>query len=221
MWSGANDAGTERRDLEQLYIIKTVPACAQPRTPTATSTASRAQSTTSPPRGGAGFLGSHLRDPLVARGDEVLCFDNFSTERRRNGAPLPAHRNFELLRHDVTFPLYVEVDEIDDPAGAVSPVHYRADPVRTTRTSVHGTINMLGPVKRTGAELLPASTSEVHGEPSEHPQVETWGATSTRSAHAPATTRAGGPPRPSASTTIGGTVREFVSRASSTPTDRG
>jgi UDP-glucuronate decarboxylase len=126
--------------------------------------------------GGAGFLGSHLCDQLVARGDEVLCVDNFYTGRRRNVAHLLDHPNFEVLRHDITFPLYVEVDEIYNLACPASPVHYQNDPVQTTKTSVHGTINVLGLAKRTGAKVLQASTSEVYGDPAEHPQVETyWG----------------------------------------------
>jgi len=126
--------------------------------------------------GGAGFLGSHLCDQLVARGDEVLCVDNFYTGRRRNVAHLLDHPNFEVLRHDITFPLYVEVDEIYNLACPASPVHYQNDPVQTTKTSVHGTINVLGLAKRTGAKVLQASTSEVYGDPAQHPQMETyWG----------------------------------------------
>ncbi len=126
--------------------------------------------------GGAGFLGSHLCDRLVARGDEVLCVDNFYTGRRRNVAHLLDEPNFELMRHDVTFPLYVEVDEIYNLACPASPVHYQVDPVQTTKTSVHGAINMLGMAKRTRAKLLQASTSEVYGDPGVHPQAEDyWG----------------------------------------------
>jgi UDP-glucuronate decarboxylase len=126
--------------------------------------------------GGAGFLGSHLCDRLVGQGHEVLCVDNFYTGRRRNVAHLFNCSNFELMRHDVTFPLYVEVDEIYNLACPASPVHYQFDPVQTTKTSVHGTINMLGLAKRTGAKLLQASTSEVYGDPTEHPQTEAyWG----------------------------------------------
>jgi UDP-glucuronate decarboxylase len=126
--------------------------------------------------GGAGFLGSHLCERLVARGDEVLCVDNFYTGRRRNVAHLLSCSNFELLRHDITLPLYLEVDEIYNLACPASPVHYQADPVQTTKTSVHGTINMLGLAKRTGAKFLQASTSEVYGDTREHPQTETyWG----------------------------------------------
>jgi UDP-glucuronate decarboxylase len=126
--------------------------------------------------GGAGFLGSHLCERLVAAGDEVLCLDNYYTGRRTNVAHLLDHPNFELMRHDVTFPLYVEVDEIYNLACPASPIHYQRDPVQTTKTSVHGAINMLGLAKRTGAKLLQASTSEVYGDPEIHPQTEGyWG----------------------------------------------
>ncbi len=126
--------------------------------------------------GGAGFLGSHLCDRLIADGAEVLCVDNFFTGRRSNVAHLLDHPRFELMRHDVTFPLYVEVDEIYNLACPASPVHYQYDPVQTTKTSVHGAINMLGLAKRTGAKILQASTSEVYGDPAAHPQTEEyWG----------------------------------------------
>lgn len=126
--------------------------------------------------GGAGFLGSHLCDRLVAAGHEVICADNYFTGRRMNVAHLLDQPNFELMRHDVTFPLYVEVDEIYNLACPASPVHYQYDPVATTKTSVHGAINMLGLAKRTGARIFQASTSEVYGDPSIHPQPETyWG----------------------------------------------
>jgi UDP-glucuronate decarboxylase len=126
--------------------------------------------------GGAGFLGSHLCERLLADGHEVLCVDNFYTGARHNIAHLLGHPRFELLRHDVTFPLYVEVDEIYNLACPASPVHYQHDPVQTVKTSVHGAINMLGLAKRTRAKLLQASTSEVYGDPSEHPQRESyWG----------------------------------------------
>ena len=126
--------------------------------------------------GGAGFLGSHLCDRLIADGAEVLCVDNFFTGRRSNVAHLLDHPRFELMRHDVTFPLYVEVDEIYNLACPASPVHYQYDPVQTTKTSVHGAINMLGLAKRTGAKILQASTSEVYGDPAVHPQTEEyWG----------------------------------------------
>jgi len=126
--------------------------------------------------GGAGFLGSHLCDRLVARGHEVLCVDNYFTGRRANVGHLMDSPNFELLRHDVTFPLYAEVDEIYNLACPASPVHYQFDPVQTTKTSVHGAINMLGLAKRTRAKMLQASTSEVYGDPHQHPQTEDyWG----------------------------------------------
>ncbi len=126
--------------------------------------------------GGAGFLGSHLCERLLAQGREVLCVDNFFTGRRANVGHLLTDPRFELLRHDVTFPLYVEVDEIYNLACPASPVHYQHDPVQTTKTSVHGAINMLGLAKRTKAKILQASTSEVYGDPGVHPQPESyWG----------------------------------------------
>ena len=126
--------------------------------------------------GGAGFLGSHLCDRLLAAGDDVLCVDNFFTGTKDNIAHLIGQPNFELMRHDVTFPLYVEVDEIYNLACPASPVHYQFDPVQTTKTSVHGAINMLGLAKRLKAKILQASTSEVYGDPEVHPQTEAyWG----------------------------------------------
>jgi len=126
--------------------------------------------------GGAGFLGSHLCDRLIEQGHDVLCVDNFFTGTKRNVEHLLAHPRFELMRHDVTFPLYVEVDEIFNLACPASPVHYQHDPVQTTKTSVHGAINMLGLAKRVRAKILQASTSEVYGDPEVHPQVEAyWG----------------------------------------------
>ena len=126
--------------------------------------------------GGAGFLGSHLCEALLARGDDVLCVDNFYTGTKDNVAHLLPHPHFELMRHDVTFPLYVEVDQIYNLACPASPVHYQHDPVQTTKTSVHGAINMLGLAKRLGAKILQASTSEVYGDPNIHPQPEEyWG----------------------------------------------
>ncbi len=126
--------------------------------------------------GGAGFLGSHLCDRLVDAGCEVLCVDNYFTGRRGNVAHLMDRHNFELMRHDVTFPLYVEVDEIYNLACPASPIHYQFDPVQTTKTSVHGAINMLGLAKRTKAKIFQASTSEVYGDPEQHPQKESyWG----------------------------------------------
>jgi UDP-glucuronate decarboxylase len=126
--------------------------------------------------GGAGFLGSHLCERLLAEGHDVLCVDNFYTSTRRNIVHLLDHPNFELMRHDVTFPLYVEVDQIYNMACPASPIHYQRDPVQTTKTSVHGAINMLGLAKRTRATILQASTSEVYGDPELHPQPESyWG----------------------------------------------
>ena len=126
--------------------------------------------------GGAGFLGSHLCDRLIATGHDVLCVDNFYTGTKRNVAHLMANPRFELVRHDVTFPLYVEVDEIFNLACPASPIHYQNDPVQTTKTSVHGAINMLGLAKRTKAKIFQASTSEVYGDPEMHPQPESyWG----------------------------------------------
>jgi UDP-glucuronate decarboxylase len=126
--------------------------------------------------GGAGFLGSHLTDRLLAAGHEVLCVDNLFTGSKRNIEHLIGHARFEFIRHDVTFPLYVEVDEIYNLACPASPVHYQHDPVQTTKTSVHGAINMLGMAKRLGCKILQASTSEVYGDPSVHPQPEAyWG----------------------------------------------
>ena len=126
--------------------------------------------------GGAGFLGSHLCDRLVSLGEDVLCVDNYFTGRKRNVDHLSGKPNFELMRHDVTFPLYVEVDRIYNLACPASPVHYQYNPVQTTKTSVHGAINMLGLAKRTNARILQFSTSEVYGDPQIHPQTEDyWG----------------------------------------------
>jgi UDP-glucuronate decarboxylase len=126
--------------------------------------------------GGAGFLGSHLIDQLLERGDEVVCADNLFTGTKRNVEHLLGHPRFEFLRHDVTFPLYIEVDEIYNLACPASPVHYQHDPVQTTKTSVHGAINMLGLAKRLRARIFQASTSEVYGDPTVHPQPEEyWG----------------------------------------------
>lgn len=126
--------------------------------------------------GGAGFLGSHLIDRLLARGDDVICVDNYFTGTKRNLEHLLDHPRFELLRHDVTFPLYVEVDQIYNLACPASPIHYQHDPVQTTKTSVHGAINMLGLAKRVNARIFQASTSEIYGDPLVHPQREDyWG----------------------------------------------
>ena len=130
--------------------------------------------------GGAGFLGSHLCDRLLNDGCDVLCLDNFYSGTKDNVAHLMGNPHFELMRHDVTFPLYVEVDEIYNLACPASPIHYQWDPVQTTKTSVHGAINMLGLAKRTKAKILQASTSEVYGDPEVHPQKETyWGHVNT------------------------------------------
>src|SRR5258708_27844907 len=126
--------------------------------------------------GGAGFLGSVLGEALLAEGCEILCVDNFYTGTRRNLEHLMGHKRFELIRHDVTFPLYVEVDDIYNMACPASPIHYQRDPVQTTKTAVHGAINMLGLAKRVKARILQASTSEVYGDPQIHPQTEDyWG----------------------------------------------
>ena len=126
--------------------------------------------------GGSGFIGSHLCDRLLAEGHDVLCVDNFYSSTRHNVAHLVGHPRFELMRHDVTFPLYVEVDQIFHLACPASPIHYQRDPVQTTKTAVHGSINMLGLAKRTGARILLTSTSEVYGDPEVHPQTEDyWG----------------------------------------------
>ncbi len=124
--------------------------------------------------GGAGFVGSHLCERLIADGHDVLCVDNFFTGTRDNVLGLLDHPHFELMRHDVTFPLYVEIDQIYNLACPASPVHYQYDPVQTTKTSVHGAINMLGLAKRTKARILQASTSEVYGDPTVHPQTEDY-----------------------------------------------
>ncbi|MDX2306657.1 MAG: UDP-glucuronic acid decarboxylase family protein [Hyphomicrobium sp.] len=126
--------------------------------------------------GGAGFLGSHLCDRLLADGHDVICADNFFTGSKRNIEHLLGHPRFEVMRHDVTFPLYVEVDEIYNLACPASPIHYQHDPVQTTKTSVHGAINMLGLAKRLRVPIFQASTSEVYGDPTVHPQTEAyWG----------------------------------------------
>jgi UDP-glucuronate decarboxylase len=126
--------------------------------------------------GGSGFLGSHLCDRLIARGQDVLCVDNLFTGQKRNVSHLLQNPRFEFMRHDITFPLFVEVDQIWNLACPASPIHYQHDPVQTTKTSVHGAINMLGLAKRLGAKILQASTSEVYGDPSVHPQTEDyWG----------------------------------------------
>ena len=124
--------------------------------------------------GGAGFLGSHLCERLLSEGNEVLCVDNLYTGSKRNIVHMFGNPYFELLRHDITFPLYVEVDEVYNLACPASPIHYQNDPVQTTKVNVHGSINMLGLAKRVGAKILQASTSEVYGDPTEHPQTESY-----------------------------------------------
>ena len=124
--------------------------------------------------GGAGFLGSHLCERLLADGNDVLCVDNYFTGSKANIAKIMDNARFEMLRHDVTFPLYVEVDDIYNLACPASPIHYQFDPVQTTKTSVHGAINMLGLAKRTRARIMQASTSEVYGDPTVHPQTEDY-----------------------------------------------
>ena len=171
--------------------------------------------------GDAGFLGSHLCQRLIERGDEVLCVDNFFTGRQANVAHLLGTPGFELMRHDVTFPLYVEVDEIYNLACPASPIHYQFDPVQTTKTSVHGAINMLGLAKRMqrqDAAGLDVGGLRRPGQSIRSPR--TTGATSIRSARAPATTRASAAPRRCSSTTTGSTTCGSRSRASSIPTVR-
>src|SRR5476651_1245580 len=126
--------------------------------------------------GGSGFLGSHLCESLLAEGANVICLDNFFTGSRRNVEHLLDNKHFELIRHDVTFPIYLEIDQIYNLACPASPIHYQHDPVQTTKTSVHGAINMLGLAKRVKAKIMQASTSEVYGDPQVHPQTEDyWG----------------------------------------------
>ena len=130
--------------------------------------------------GGAGFIGSHLCERLLNDGNDVLCVDNYFTGTKSNISHLMDNHQFELMRHDVTFPLYVEVDQIYNMACPASPIHYQYDPVQTTKTSVHGAINMLGLAKRVNARILQASTSEVYGDPTQHPQTESyWGNVNT------------------------------------------
>ena len=156
--------------------------------------------------GGAGFLGSHLCERLLAEGHDVLCVDNYFTGTKRNIAHLLGDPMFELMRHDVTFPLYVEVDQIYNLACPASPIHYQHDPVQTTKTSVHGAINMLGLAKRVKARILQASTSEVYGDPEIHPQTEDYWGNVNPIGMRPATTRASAAPRRCSSTTTDSTT---------------
>src|SRR5882672_3605057 len=150
--------------------------------------------------GGSGFVGSHLCERLLAAGHDVLCVDNYYTGRRANIEHLLTNPRFEAMRHDITHPLYVEVDEIYNLACPASPIHYQFDPVQTLKTSVHGAINMLGLAKRLKARIFQASTSEVYGDPQVHPQPESYWAMSIRWARGPATTRASARPRRCSST---------------------
>jgi UDP-glucuronate decarboxylase len=172
--------------------------------------------------GGDGFIGSHLCERLLARGDEVLCVDNFFISRRQNVSHLVGNPQFEFMRHDITWPLYVEVDRIFNLACPASPVHYQFDPVQTTKTSVHGAINMLGFAKRLKVRILQSSTSEVYGDPAQqHPQMESYWGNVNRSVRGPATTRGSGARRPSSSIIIASTTCRSASCASSTRTARG
>ena len=153
--------------------------------------------------GGAGFVGSHLCERLVKAGHDVLCVDNFQTGSKDNIRHLIGDKHFELIRHDVWLPLYVEVDRIYNMACPAAPGHYQYNPIKTMKTSVMGAINVLGMAKRCRAKVFQASTSEVYGDPEVHPSPSPTAATSTPSAHAPATTRASAPPSRSSSTTCG------------------
>src|ERR1700722_17720915 len=168
--------------------------------------------------GGASFLGSHLIDRLLARGDEVICVDNLFTGTKQNIEHLHGHPHFEFLRHDVTFSLFIEVDEIYNLACPASPIHYQHDPVQTTKTSVHGAINMLGLAKRLKVRIFQASTSEVYGDPTVHPQTEAIGETSTQLEAEVATTRANAAPKPYSLIIIVSTGSTSESRVYSTPT---
>src|ERR1022692_292434 len=150
--------------------------------------------------GGSGFLGSHLCERLLTEGANVICLDNFFTGARTNIEPLLDNKHFELIRHDVTFPIYLEIDEIYNLACPASPIHYQHDPVQTTKTSVHGAINMLGLAKRVKAKIMQASTSEVYGDPNVHPQTEDYWGHVNPIGHAPAMMKANAAPRPCSST---------------------
>ena len=164
--------------------------------------------------GGAGFLGSHICERLIAQGHDVLCLDNFYTGTKDNIAHLLDNPYFELLRHDVTFPIYLEVDEIYNMACPASPIHYQRDPVQTTKTSVHGAINMLGLAKRVGARILQASTSEVYGDP------KIIAVASIPSGRAPAMTKASAAPKPCSSIITANTTYKSGWRGYSTPMAR-
>jgi UDP-glucuronate decarboxylase len=168
--------------------------------------------------GGTGFLGSHRCDRLLERAEDVLCADNCCTGTRDNITHLLDHPRCELLRNDVTFPLYVEVEQIYNVACPASPIHYQRDPVQTTKTSVRGAINMLGPAKRTKAKILQASTSEVYGDAQIQPQTEGFWGNVNPIGPAAATTKVAAPPRPSSSTISASTACASRWRASSTPT---
>ena len=171
--------------------------------------------------GGAGFLGSHLCEILLKQGCEVLCVDNFFTGARGNVDELLSYPNFEVMRHDVTLPLYVEVDEIYNLACPASPIHYQHDPVHTTKTSVMGAINALGLAKRLKVPILQASTSEVYGDPEVHPQHESYPRPGQRQrGPARAMTRASAVRRRSSTTITASTISRSASRASSIPMDR-
>lgn len=155
--------------------------------------------------GGAGFLGSHLCEELLAAGNDVVCLDNFYTGTKANIVHMMSNPRFELLRHDITLPIYLEVDEIYNLACPASPIHYQFDPVQTTKTSAHGAINMLGLAKRLKAKIFQASTSEVFGDPEVHPQDSPMSAPSIRSGPGPVMTRASAASRPCSSITTAST----------------
>ena len=171
--------------------------------------------------GGAGFLGSHLCDRLVRQGHDVVCLDNLFTSQKSNIEHLLAARNFEFIRHDVTQPIMLEVDEIYNLACPAAPGHYQFNPIKTMKTSVLGAIHMLGLAKRVKAKIFHASTSEVYGDPDVHPQPESYrGNVNPIGPRAPATTRESAPPRRSSSTTTVRTASTSESSGSSTPTAR-
>ena len=165
--------------------------------------------------GGAGFLGSHLCERLIVGGDDVLCVDNYFTGRKENVTSLLPLPQFEAMRHDITHPLFVEVDEIYNLACPASPIHYQFDPVQTTKTSVIGAINMLGLAKRLKARIFQASTSEIYGDPNVHPQPEAIAAMSIRLGHGPVMMKASAVPRRCSSTISGNTSLKSASPASS------